>query len=131
MRRLLWKWNDEAYIENILDLGNDPNSIEIKSFGNENLEKNLFLIEVHGVMGLGGYMRHTLHALFEAENWVLFLLYIMQILALAKNFLRTMNLIIPLNIISSKPVHSLFQTYIEADEFFSSNHHIFTVLSVN
>ena len=68
LRRLLRKWNNEAYIEDILNLGNDPNSIEIKSFGNENLEKNLFLIEVHGVMGLGGYMRHTLHALFEAEK---------------------------------------------------------------
>lgn len=68
LRRLLWKWRDNDYLEAVLKVGYDPNTMEIKVFGDDNLEKNIYFIKVSGTMGLAGYLRHTLHALFEAEK---------------------------------------------------------------
>lgn len=68
LQRLLWRWRDDDYLEAVLKAGYDPNTMEMRTFGNDNLEKNIYFIEINGEMGLGGYLRHTLHALFEAEK---------------------------------------------------------------
>lgn len=59
---------NEDYIKSILKINNDPNVIELREYGEANPYKNIFFIELGGETGIGGMLRSTLHALYEAER---------------------------------------------------------------
>ena len=60
--------NDPNYIESFLKINKDPNAIEIRNYGPNNTDKNIFFIEIQGEMGIGAFLRQTLHALYEADR---------------------------------------------------------------
>lgn len=59
---------DEAYLDSILKINHDPNVLELREYGSANADKNIFYIEFGGETGIGGTLRTTLHALYEADR---------------------------------------------------------------
>ena len=68
LRRFISRWRNDVYMEAVSRVEYDPNMIEVKAYGDENSDVNIYFIQIEGGMGLAGYLRHTLHALFEAEK---------------------------------------------------------------
>ena len=67
----VWKRrNDEKFVSEVLQLQRNPNTMEIKQFGQRNPQKNIYFIEIYGSDGMGfaAFLRHTLLALFEADR---------------------------------------------------------------
>ncbi len=68
LRRFLSRWRNDEYMDAISRISYDPNMIEVKAYGDENPNVNIYFIQIEGGMGLGGYLRHTLHTLYEADK---------------------------------------------------------------
>lgn len=67
--RTVWKYrNDCDFVNHVMRIYNDPNLFRMKSFGGKNPSRNIFLIELGGTMGLGGYLRRTFSGLAEADR---------------------------------------------------------------
>ena len=67
----IWRYrNDGDFVTKVLQINNNPDIIEVKRFGEKNLEKNIYFIDIGGVKraGLGGYLRQTLYGLYEADR---------------------------------------------------------------
>lgn len=47
---------------------NRNNFIEMRQYGNENKNKNIYLIQIRGKVGFASYFRNILHALYEADR---------------------------------------------------------------
>lgn len=67
--RLLKYSRNKEFITEINLINQNPNVLKFKSLGNENLGKNIFFIKLFGKKrGLGGFLHHTLLALYESDK---------------------------------------------------------------
>lgn len=66
LQRVIRRINDDAFVNKVLLLGNDPNAFYMNSYGEKNLDKNILFIEINAMMGYA--YRYMLYALFEAER---------------------------------------------------------------
>ena len=67
LQRVIRHINDDAFVNKVLLLGNDPNAFYMKSYGERNPERNILFIEINAMMGYA--YRYILYALWEAERF--------------------------------------------------------------
>ena len=66
LQRVLRHCNDATFVNNVMTIGHNPNSLHLQSYGEKHPDKNIFFIEVNGAMG--AMYRYMLYALWEAER---------------------------------------------------------------
>lgn len=64
----VWRYRKDAnFVDRVMHINHDPNILEMKSYGCENPEKNIYLLAFNSHMGLGGYLRRVFYVLAEAD----------------------------------------------------------------
>lgn len=66
-----WRYrNDEDFVYQVMNINHNPDVMEIKRFGEKNIDSNIYFISLNGNMmkGLGGYLRQTLYGLIETDR---------------------------------------------------------------
>ena len=67
----VWRYrNDEDFVDQVMNINHNPDVMEIKRFGEKNIDSNIYFISLNGNMmkGLGGYLRQTLYGLIETDR---------------------------------------------------------------
>lgn len=60
---------DENFVSQVMKINHDPDTIQLKSFGEKNQGGNIYLINIHTEgIGMGGCLRQILYGLFDAEQ---------------------------------------------------------------
>ena len=65
----VWRYRKDAdFVNRVMNINHDPNILELKSYGEKNPNRNIYLLTFSNSMGLGGYLRRILYLFAEAET---------------------------------------------------------------